>query len=261
MKFIEKYFIDPIIYKTGYNIINTISYALLFILISFLIYKMIPKKVKIDKKLFFSSIPFILLGSTLRVLEDASILKNFLFVTPMIWILLAFYAVTTFFISLTISNHLKQKYFDKYYKIWPIFGIIPLLFFITAIRINYPIYLLKIILAAVASCSIAYLISVKFNFMTESNMNILFVHMFDASTTYTALSTGNYFEEHVVGSLFTNIFGPIGMYILKLPVLLLVFWQLEKYKDKRVKNYIYLLILILGLGPGTRNMLRLIMGV
>ncbi len=255
MKFIKQYFVDPIIYKNGYNVYNTITYALLFVVFSYLIYESIPKKIKIDSKFILSSIPFILLGSTLHVLEDAGIFNTFLLITPMVWILLATYAFLSFFISFEIYGH------ENYYKLWGALGAIPLLIFLSMIKVNYPIYLFNIILSTIISCTIAYIISRRLNFMNKFNMNVLFIHMFDASTTFSALLTGDYFEEHVIGGIFTRIFGPIGMYVLKIPVLLFVFWELEKEKNVKLRNFVYLLIIILGLGPGTRNMLRLIMGV
>ncbi len=249
-EFVRRYFVDPIIYGTGYNPVNTVTYAILFVVISMLIYKLLPKRIKIDKKFMLSSVPYILLGATLRVLEDASVLKSFVFVTPFVWLLLASYA----FIMLYISFLLNEK---EYYKIWSALGILPLVIFFTFIHIRNPIYLGEIILATAISSMVAYLISRPFK---VKEMYLIFVHMFDASTTFVALSTGRYFEEHVVGGVATNIFGPAGMYILKIPVLIFVLKSLEK-EPKKLRNYIYLLILILGLGPGTRNMLRLLMGV
>ncbi len=248
--FIYKYYVYPIEYGTGYNIYNTITYAILFVVLAYFIYKIIPKNANM-KRIAVSSIPFILLGSSLRVLEDAGILHSFVFVTPVVWILVAAYAVATFF----ISNSFENKY------AWAAFGTVPFLIAISHIKFVHLNYFLFIVISSIISSAVSFLISKNFDFMKKENMYLMFVHMFDASTTFTALSTGMYFEEHVLGGLFTRAFGPIGIYFMKIPALLFAFYILEKEKNENLKYFIKLLILILGLGPGTRNMLRLIAGV
>lgn len=249
-RFIYEYFVDPIIYKNGYNIVNTMAYVFLFVVLAYAIYKIIPRDEDL-KRLSWELIPFVLLGSTLHVLEDAGTLNSFIFVTPMVWILTAAYALATYYISRCSGNDI----------LWTAFGFVP--FYVALSHINFSNFgaLLTITTATIVSSIVAFLISINFKFMNTPNTVLMLVHMFDASTTFAALSNGGYFEEHVVGGIFTRLFGPAGMYFLKIPVLLFVFYILEKEDDERVKDFVRMLILILGLGPGTRNMLRLMAGV
>src|SRR3989344_2713191 len=69
--FSQQYFIDPIIYNTGYNPVNSTFYGIILIAAFLLTYKLLKKlKVNIDRNFFLAVIPFILLGSILRSLED-----------------------------------------------------------------------------------------------------------------------------------------------------------------------------------------------
>ena len=70
--FIDDYFISPIWDKTGYNAVNTLVYAVIALGAAWLIYKGLKKeKIAIDDKFVLSIIPYILLGSTARVITDA----------------------------------------------------------------------------------------------------------------------------------------------------------------------------------------------
>ena len=86
--------------------------------------------------------------------------------------------------------------------------------------------------------------------------------MFDASTTFVALQFFPYFEQHVLPGFFISMFGPVAMFFIKLPVVAAVLYYLDKdMNEPEKKNFIKIVILILGLGPGLRNFLRLGMGV
>ena len=80
-------FIRPMDERTGYNAINTITYAAIALLAAYLLYKGLQRlKIKIDDSFVPSIIPFILFGSTLRVVVDANILPySYLTTTPGIY--------------------------------------------------------------------------------------------------------------------------------------------------------------------------------
>ncbi|MEM7813738.1 MAG: DUF63 family protein [Candidatus Aenigmatarchaeota archaeon] len=103
---------------------------------------------------------------------------------------------------------------------------------------------------------------------TRENCGLLWAHLFDASTTFTALQFfegAGYYEQHVVSNAVINALGPAGQFILKLAVLVPVLWlidrELAKPEDAQLRGFIKIAILILGLAPGVRNGLRLALGV
>ena len=103
----------------------------------------------------------------------------------------------------------------------------------------------------------------KIKFFSRENTSILSVHLFDATTTFVALTYFPYFEQHVLPSFLINIFGPAVMFALKFAVVAAVLHVLDKEMKQEIqkKKFIKLVILILGLAPGLRNFFRLIMGV
>ncbi|MDD5317999.1 MAG: DUF63 family protein, partial [Candidatus ainarchaeum sp.] len=70
--FIGEFFLKPIYEHSGYNAYNTLAYAALAIAAAYLIFRLLKKLgIKIDARFAYSIIPFILLGSALRVAADA----------------------------------------------------------------------------------------------------------------------------------------------------------------------------------------------
>lgn len=269
--FIQQYYIDPIIYGTGYNIYNTLTYAIIFIIAAFLVYKLLRvMKIKIDSKLLYSIIPYVILGGLLRSLEDAGIVSGYLFITPAIYFLVFAVALVTLAASILVQKYSKYEY----HNVWFVIGIAILLFGFSYVRFVSSFALISVV--GITALWIIIFLGIKriaakagytsvSRFLSKENLLLLGVHMFDASTTFTALEYFAYFEQHVLPSFLINIFGPAVMFPLKLVVVIAVLYvldkELAKKEDKEKRNFVKLLILILGLAPGLRNLLRLVMGV
>ena len=264
--FIETYFINPILYGTGYNIYNTLVYALVLILSVYAVYKLLIRlKIRIDNQFLIGVFPFVALGGILRAFQDASTVVNPLLVTPLIYFLIFFIAFTTLLASKGIEKLLKKQY----YKTWALIGFVSCLFVLSQMTfVN--ITALVLVAGIFAAWCAAFFVIKRFNknkkisnFLTNQNIFLILVHMFDATTTFVALQFFSYWEQHVVPSFVINIFGPVSMFLLKLPIVILVLYLLdtELRKDVQKRDMIKLAILVLGLGPGLRNLLRLIMGV
>jgi len=94
------------------------------------------------------------------------------------------------------------------------------------------------------------------------NSGILSAHLFDASATFVALSYFGYLEQHVVPRLFIPFMGPAAMFFLKLVVVIPVLYLIDRYAEKgSFRNFLKICVLILGLAPGLRDVLRLVAGV
>ncbi len=266
MGFVEQYFIDPLVQGTGYNIYNTVAYALILILAAFATLKLLRYlKIKIDDKFVFGVFPFIILGGALRALEDAQILSSLLFKTPLIYF--AVFAVA--FVALAGSK-LAERYVKlAYHKIWFIIGIALVLIFLTQVTVVNQLALTVMVVLTIF-WTILLIFVKKFSdrikklekFFTWENTAILDVHMFDATTTFVAISYFPYFEQHVLPSFLIGLFGPAVMFVLKFVVIAIVLHVLDKEVNKKEERmFIKFIIIILGLAPGLRNFLRLIMGV
>ena len=285
--FFQTYFIDPIKYNTGYNIVNTSVYAVILIGAVILTYMLLKRlSIKIDRNFFVGIIPFIALGGILRAWEDlleaskataqlldsplrdfilidaAGVPRNMLLISPVIYISIFAVALAALLISLLINS--KGKW--QYHKIWFSIGSMIIAFVLLQLQfVNFSAMLLMIAIAAAWATAffMAKRISARAKkFFTVENYSILSVHMFDASTTFVALQFFPYFEQHVLPGFFISIFGPVAMFFIKLPVVAAVLYYLDKdTNEPDKKNFIKIVILILGLGPGLRNFLRLGMGV
>lgn len=265
--FLKQYFIDPITYGTGYNIYNTITYAIILIIAAFGVYKLLKYfKIKIDNKFLLGVFPYVVLGGLLRALEDANVVTGFLYKTPIIYFIVFFIALAMLFISIITERFTKIKYYKTWFFIGITAVIIGILFVkpvnITALGIILGITILWIIILFVFKRLTKKFDKIQ-SFLTKENMFLLNVHMFDASTTFTSIQFYPYYEQHVLPNFLIGIFGPIVMFPLKIIIVSLVLYVLDREmkKEDNMKSYMKFLIMILGLAPGLRNLLRLVMGV
>jgi len=95
----------------GYNVVSTISYALL-LGIGFLGFYRLARflRLKVDVQLVLASIPIFLFGGLARALEDAQLYQNgleYLFISPLIYVLMALLFSAT--IGVALYSERKQK--------------------------------------------------------------------------------------------------------------------------------------------------------
>jgi uncharacterized membrane protein len=264
MDFFQQYFIDPIINGSGYNIYNTIAYAIVLVFAAFITFKLIKKmKIKIDNDFAIGIIPYVVLGGLLRALEDAGTFNTFWLITPLIYVTIFIIAFIALFGSKLIE--MKTKY--KYHKIWFAIGMAVVLVFTAQLKITNVkgmALIIGITLMWAALLIILKKISSKTkasSFFSWENTALLGVHMFDATTTFVALSFFPYFEQHVLPSFLIELFGPAVMFVLKFAVISAALYLLDKEAKNEQNKFVKIIVLILGLAPGLRNALRLIMGV
>ena len=94
------------------------------------------------------------------------------------------------------------------------------------------------------------------------NSSLLSAHMLDSSATFVSVMFFGYYEQHPVPRLFIEAIGPWTFFILKLAVILPSLYIIDRYAEEgEFKNFLKIVILILGLAPGLRDMIRLAAGV
>lgn len=90
------------------------------------------------------------------------------------------------------------------------------------------------------------------------NTGIVTAHILDAAATFTALTFFGFYEQHVVPRTIMPMLGPVSMFILKIAVVLPVLYLIDSYaEDKDFRGLLKVVILILGLAPGIRDLLTL----
>ena len=248
MNFLEKYFLYPAQHPGKYNIINTVTYSAVFIALSYLIYRYIKSLgVSIDKNLILSAIPYIFLGVLIRVQVDYGLLQpSIITVTPGVW----FISLGLWIIPFLILRKLSITNYQKYMFYFGIILIAILFLFGFKIYLNN-LYMLIIYTLLLLPLVIFFIKDSPFYFLA------IYGELIDALSSYIAIKHG-FSEEHVIPSILANI-SPELFFITKMAVTIMVVYLIERFVNEiDMKNYIYIVIFILGFGPGTRNWLLLI---
>jgi uncharacterized membrane protein len=277
--YIDKYYINGIINDTSYNVVDTLTYAIVLGISLFGVLKLLERlKVEIDSRFMISVTPYIIAGSSLRVLEDSRVFTpplKYLFVTPLIYFFMFAVTISILVIAMNLERKGKIKDYHTFFgyagAAWVFLNIGALLW---VDGIQNPVPAAVILILGIASTGIIYLISrqIHFTLLTDKvNISILFVHLLDASSTFIGIDWLNYYEKHVAPTFFIDLAGnftshpSLVMYPLKLlvfiPVLYMLDNQFETEKEKKLIGIMKLAILVLGLSPAARNTLRILMGV
>lgn len=259
--FIYEYFILPVLNESGYNPVNTLTYGIILVIAVLGIYKLLERlKIKIDKRFFIGLLPFIILGSVLRVIEDAKIFHSYWLISPLIYILIFLIALS----SLLFSCWLGKKTKTPYHFILFSFGLVILLPFVRFISITrwLPfVYVGLLTLMWTLLLLIVKRIS-KSKFLSLVNTGLILTHLFDASTTFVAISFFGYGEQHVLARFLMQFIGPGAMFVIKIIFIPLVLYGIDEIlKKKQPNRFLKFVVFILGFAPGLRNLLRAAMGV
>lgn len=243
------YFLYP--KKSGYDFPKTLTYGIIFIIAIFLVFKVLKKlKIKIDEKLVLAISPYIVFGSTIRVLEDAKILSSYLFVTPGIY----FFVFSILFPLILIFKFLEKKIKIQYYK--PVF-------LIGVILASVPLSFLEIKNFYGILLSIFFYIPwlLIFYFLKKwslENRLVTLIQMFDATITFTSIQFFGFGEQHIVPTILISIFSPVSFLFAKLFVVALILILIDKLsEEKEFNKFLKLCIGILGGATGTRDFIAL----
>ena len=264
---VYKYYAEPIIHDTGYNPVNTVTWAILLgfsILGLIKIFKRLD--LKMDEKLVLYTLPYVLVGSSLRVIEDAGLVKppvSYLLITPLIYFLVFF--VTT--ASLILTRKILGENFHRTYAAIGLFWTFVNLAALSTVGIQNPLVPVSVFFLGTLLTGLIYTLRLplpRLNFLgNRYNLAILYSHMLDASSTYIGVDWFGYYEKHVVPTYLIDLTGTAAiMYPLKLLVLLPLLSILDKsIEDRSLLNLTKLALIVLGLAPAIRNTLRLTLGI
>ncbi len=249
------YFLSP--KETGYDIPKTFSYSIVLVLASYIVFKILKKlDIRIDEKLAISITPYVAFGAMLRVIQDIGVFNSYFFVTPGIYLFV--FSIT--FSSIALSLILKKRFGLDYFKTTFIIGTLLLPFMMVHLKIENVKGLLMVLIFF-----LPWLIASRIVNWDIKNKIIVLLHMFDATTTFVSLKFFGYYEQHIVPTILINLFGPLSFIPIKLLVItsvLVIIDNLEgSEEDIEFKNYIKLIIGILGAATGTRDVISLLAGV
>ena len=262
-EFIKKYYIDSIVYKTGYNPVNEATWALILVVAVYFLYKWLVKRIRIDERFVYGNIPFIIFASALRVVEDAGFVKpplEYLLMSPLIEIVI--FAIA--FPALALSIRLRgERYWIHYGGLGCVLAVATLAYLLANLSVkNW--FVLPVALAIAFAFAIAYhFATAKFARHMHNRLSemVFFAHMLDASATFLGIQFLGYWELHVIPRLLISKFGPWIMLPAKAMLFVAILYVLDTEKDENLKNFIKFVLIALGLGPGLRDALRMTFGV
>ncbi len=268
-EFINKYYVIPIVNDSGYNIVNTLTWAMVLVLCVYLLYSHNVFRrlgVTINQQLVIGVVCYVLFGSSLRVLKDAEIFApplQYIFVTPIIYFVV--FAVTMASLILSI-----RIYKERYYMPFAVIGL-----GLTSVNIGvllwsegivHPKEALLIVALAVLITASIYMGAgfAKTEFLRgRFNIAILGAHLLDATSTTIAIDvlTG-YSGKHVVENYLIDLTGTGAvMYPLKLLLLIPMLYLIDSEFDEiELRDLLKLVVLVLGLAPGCRNTILILFG-
>jgi len=276
--FIYRYYINPIIEDSGYNLVNTITWAIILGIAIFVILKILNKlDIKADWNFSKAIFPYIVAGSTLRVMEDSEKIDlpfYYIFITPNIYVLM--FIITILLLMIFVRLH-KSGYIDNWKMGFAAVGIlwslINLGILLSVENIVDPGILITVFLLGSGITLIIYIIFKKTGytlFNKPVNITILWAHLLDASSTFIGVDFGvnslTYEEKHVVPTFLIDLTGTASiMFPLKIlifiPVIYILDTQFEQDDEsERLKDLMKLIIIILGLAPAIRNTIRMVFG-
>jgi len=270
--FINEYYIYPIIHDTGYNPINTITWAIILGLSLFGVVKLLDKlDVTVDEVFIFAVSPYIFVGGSLRVVEDAGIVAapfKYLLITPLIYLFIFFVCVAVLMLSVGLQRAIHINYYWPFATAGVAWSALNVwLLYQTAPSFNAGILAL-ILSVAVALSFAVYAIARLLNFtLLKDRVNafVLDGQLFDATATSFGLTFLPYAEKHVLPNFLIEATGTaFVMYPLKLVVTIPVLFIIDQYLKTESKNLVGLVklaILTVGLAPAIRDTLRMTLGI
>ncbi len=269
--FINEYFTNPLRYPdryAPYNVYNTIAFAVVALVVLYLLYRFLQSRgINVDEKFYWAVIPFVFLGSVVRVLVDAQVLPRgveiagitfYPFVTPVVY-------VVVFAITLGGLLVCRKMGGENWLSLFSKFGwVLTALLFLPLVPLFKNFSFLAIVTALMAVVwYVSRIAGKKWNFNSMDRMLILSQGL-DGAATFVGVQFAGYSEQHVVGNaIFSAFGGPWAFFLIKVAFGFLVVYALRKELTNNSEQYAYvaLLITIFGLAPGTRDLLRTVAGV
>ncbi len=277
----------------GYTVVSEITYGVLLIIALYAIYRVLKKlNITVDWRFALALMPYILFGPISRVLEDTNYFSEpveYLFISPLIYLQIAFYAIFSLLIGYYLEKKLKNRIFtvNKIIFLGGLIFLIPSLYLITiwilgdrwgnttGVRFDVFLIVLGLIFLIVGLVFIiAYIFGKKEKiavYKNPLNLAMLSGHLIDGITSYISIkdpfSMGLYYaEKHPASNVLLNIWGPLFP-IVKFILIIVVIYVFDVMFKDELKNHMTLVnllkigILILGFSPGLRDLLRVTMGV
>ena len=254
-----------------YNPVEYLVYgAIMLFLAFFVIFPVLDRRgIKFNAKFLLALLPYILLGSAMRVLEDMHLLSrswnplepSYYFVTPGIWLLIALVTVAALFISRLLSKRLGFSFHKSFAAIGLILAL-PVVLFEFSEFPAWPGFLAAIALTLAITVVLFLLFKIPKWKILQSRLNLLAVasQALDGSATFVATQFFFCGEQHPLSGFFLEVF-PLSFVAVKVALVLAIVHYVDKeIKNPNLRGFIKIVVAILGFATGLRDVLTLGVG-
>lgn len=355
-QFIWKYFVGPVVADAvghpvsyhgveaaeGYTVLSELVYGVVLLAMFYLLYRLFQYfSIQPGLRFFVGASPFLLLGATLRALEDSGLFARplaYLFISPLIYAQVGIYfavgiaagllmrrkkgpsqqgqVLILLLAGVAVGYTLAYLAFDQYlatslhplwmvafaagalgtFYLWKKREVAATLFALGTMLVLPSLYFIGVwvtgerwgeshevhlaIIPLVIVLTLLVVVGVyalgrwrRLPWLTAGiNLSLVFGHMVDGWTSYLAvvdpLNMGiGYGEKHPLPLFLMEAGSGVAYPLVKLVVVLAIIYGIDVYLHKDVAErpiltgLIKFFVLILGLSPGLRDMLRIIMGI
>ena len=284
--FIYKYYIDPIRLGQPYNVVDTLTYAIILVVAVYMLYRWLSTSTwlsdigfTIDSTFILTTLPYVILGGLMRVIEDTGMISGdfkYLLITPLIYFVLFFFTIGMLFLSRYLTLQNLTKHILSFYFWAGVLSVVVASLILAAWSTTHhgiDIYVLTVILLmAVTATTLVWLFMryvCRWEYIRDPlYITLLFGQLLDASATSFGIDLHpalRYMEEHVVGSNLISLTGTaFVMYPLKLVVLFPAIYIMQLYRKEANAAFWHLVLLamiVVGFAPGIRDMVRMVLYV
>lgn len=242
-----------------------VIYIALLIAIIWALKKFLFPRITIDKGFVYAIAPYMLIGIFIRVLVDAGVFPadQRWSITPGVYVLTIILAL----IGIVLGKLIGRRFRIQYWKISSAVGIIILLPLSYELmqHVTYPERMLYPLLMASAITGLVLLAGRLLRMPVYSkpdNLAIIFSHLLDGCATFIAINYYGFYEEHLLPIYLIGAAGndafimvPAKLILILAVVYFVDKWQKEEKTDEKLYLAIKILLFILGIGPGIRDML------
>lgn len=238
----------------GYNPVNTAVYAALALSSLYLVYKLIRREeFEFNSSTALYSIPFMLLGGTLRFLEDAAAVPypyNIILITPLIYFLIAA-------LYLPGMYYLEKKRLTAYGSVLLLPALILAALQVSKFDLLY--FLGTISLSGALTA--AYYFVLKERYTSPELLAVAFSQFYGGTASMLAGYFGEFTPKQMLGRFFYRILGSPGVLLMKFGVLGLALYILKDLDEEPLRGIALIVLYAVGLGTGFRVFLRVLAGV
>ena len=284
--FFYKYYIDPIKNGQAYNVVDTLTYAIILVIGVYILYRWLSSSTylaesgfRFDKTFILATVPYVILGGLVRVIEDTGMITSdwkYLLITPLIYFTLFFFVIGVMFLSRYLTLKGITTNFFQFYAFAGVTAMVIASLVLLAWSTTHhgvDLFILAIIpLMGLTATVIVWAVmkyALGWTYVSDPvYLTLLFGQLLDASATSYGIDlhpSVQYVEQHVVGSALIGMTGTaFVMFPLKLLVLFPAIYVMEMYRKEANPAFWHLVLLamiVVGFAPGIRDMVRMVLYV